>query len=100
MRYNKQVFISTEGHQHYQIVDENNFIIGVVTGFDKETNKKHAELFEKAPQMQSILETIRDLVTDIETELNNYGDLPIDLSIMLDNKFREIYEYSHNLLGK
>ena len=96
MRYNKQVFISTEGYQHYQIVDENGFIIAVVSGFDKEANKKHAELLEKAPQMLDTLKTIRDLVEDIETELNSYGDL----SIMLDYKFREIFDYSHNLLGK
>jgi len=59
MKYNKEVFITPDGHQHYQIVDENNYIIGVVTGFDKDTNKKHAELFELAPQMLEALKFIK-----------------------------------------
>lgn len=100
MRYNKQVFISTEGHQHYQIVDENGFIIAVVSGFDKETNKKHAELLEKAPQMQDALEFIKLNIDAIKNSCDEYGELPTTILHDIEFYIDGIHKKINNILGK
>lgn len=103
MKFKKQVFITKEGHEQYKIFYDNRHI-AIVDGFDKYTNKKHATLFEYAPQMKYILVDNHTAFKKIYELLNDYGGLPVEIS----NKIDEIIEESHknsndlflNLLGE
>jgi len=46
------------GSNQFNLVDENNLLIGVVTGFSNDVNLKNATLFAKSPKMLKVLREI------------------------------------------
>lgn len=59
MKLQKEERLLANGFNQFNLVDENNLIVGVVAGFTKEQNLQNATLFENAPEMLSMLEKIK-----------------------------------------
>ena len=59
MKLQKEERLLANGFNQFNLVDENNLIVGVVAGFTNEINLKNATLFENAPEMLSMLEKIK-----------------------------------------
>lgn len=59
MKLQKEERLLANGFNQFNLVDENNLIVGVVAGFTNEINLKNATLFEKAPEMLKMLERIK-----------------------------------------
>ena len=76
MKLHKEERLLANGFNQFNLVDENNLIVGVVAGFAPEQNLKNATLFENAP---NLLEALEDLVRFCED--NNVG---AELELALD----------------
>lgn len=76
MKLHKEEVKLQNGFNQFNLVDENNLIVGVVAGFTPEQNLKNATLFENATQL---LEALQDLVRFCED--NNTG---AELELALD----------------
>mgnify|MGYP003414281463 CR=1 FL=1 len=59
MKLQKEERLLANGFNQFNLVDENNLIVGVVAGFTNEQNLQTATLFENAPEMLSMLEKIK-----------------------------------------
>jgi hypothetical protein len=59
MKLQKEEILLANGFNQFNLVDENNLIVGVVAGFSNEVNLKNATLFENATEMLSMLEKIK-----------------------------------------
>ncbi len=59
MKLLKEERLSANGFNQFNLIDENNLIVGVVAGFTNEKNLQHATLFENAPEMLKMLEKIK-----------------------------------------
>jgi len=68
MKLHKEERELSNGFNQFNLVDENNLIVGVVAGFAPEINLKNAILFENAPEL---LLALQDLVKFCED--NNVG---------------------------
>jgi hypothetical protein len=58
MKLQKEERKLDNGFNRFNLVDENNLIVGVVAGFSNEQNLKNAILFENAPEMYTMLKGI------------------------------------------
>lgn len=59
MKLQKEEILLANGFNQFNLVDENNLIIGVVAGFSNEQNLKNATLLENAPEMLKMLEKLK-----------------------------------------
>jgi hypothetical protein len=58
MKLLKEEIKLANGFNQFNLVDENNLIVGVVAGFTNEQNLQTATLFENAPEMYNMLKGI------------------------------------------
>lgn len=59
MKLQKEEILLANGFNQFNLVDENNLIIGVVAGFSNEQNLKNATLLENSPEMLKMLEKLK-----------------------------------------
>lgn len=81
MKLHKEEILLDNGFNQFNILDENDLIVGIVTGFSNEQNFKNATLFENA---QELLNACQSLVHDFETDYMINGvivDKPSDILV-------------------
>lgn len=61
MKLTKVEFEAIEGVKSYQLVNEDNLIVGVTSGFGSKENEVTATLFENAPELLKALKELVDL---------------------------------------
>lgn len=62
MKLVKEERLLANGFNQFNLVDENNLIVGVVAGFSNEQNLKNATLFENAPELLKVCQNaLRDV---------------------------------------
>jgi len=62
MKLQKEEIVLLNGFNQFNLVDENNLIVGVVSGFTNEQNLKNATLFENATELLKVCQNaLRDV---------------------------------------
>ena len=82
MKLQKEERLLANGFNQFNLVDENNLIVGVVAGFSNEQNLKNAILLENAPEL---LKACQGFVHDFEMDYMLNGvivDNPCNLLVV------------------